>query len=138
MRRQAVQINQVLMPFGAVVLCSMVVLIIWQVMNPLVWNRENLNEGEEGQWISYGECGSEDGNALPFIIPIGFIILLAVFLTGAISWKLKDVQAELAESKWIFFGIFSHIQVRFEAKGTSSQEFLAHHYLSRCCCWGSH
>jgi len=110
MRRQAVQINQVLVPFGAVVTCSIIVLIVWQVLAPLTWQREITNEGKEEQWNSYGECNSE-GGALPFIIPLGFIIAISVFMTGAIAWKLKDVQAELAESKWIFFGIFSHIQI---------------------------
>lgn len=110
MRRQAVQINQVMMPFGAVVTCSIVILIVWQILNPMKWIRENTNEGEEGPYTSYAECSSEDG-VLPYIIPLGFIIALSVILTGAISWKLKDVQAELAESKWIFFGILSHIQI---------------------------
>jgi len=32
-------------------------------------------------------------------------------VTGAIAFQLKDVQAEQAESKWIFFAIFSHVQI---------------------------
>ncbi|CAB9498952.1 Gamma-aminobutyric acid (GABA) B receptor [Seminavis robusta] len=112
MRRQAVQINQVLIPFGIVIFLSVIILMVWQIVDPLVWSREITNADEEGQWISYAECNSTgDAGALPFIIPLAIIIFISVIMTGAISWKLKDVQAELAESKWIFFAIFSHVQV---------------------------
>ena len=95
MRRQAVQINQVMMPFGAVVTCSMIILIVWQILDPYVWVREIKNQDDEGPFISYGECNNENG-VLPFIIPLGFIIAISVFMTGAISWKLKDVQGKLS------------------------------------------
>ena len=83
-----------MIPFGAVVTCSMVILVVWQVLSPLVWIREVTNPDEEAQYISYGECNSEDG-VLPFIIPLGIIIAISVFMTGAISWKLKDVQGKI-------------------------------------------
>lgn len=111
MRRQAVHINQAMLPLAAVVACSMVILVVWQIVDPLTWSRKVTNRDEEAAWISYGECNSKDVGVLPFVIPLGFIIAISVFMTGAISWKLKDVQADLAETKWIFFGIFSHIQV---------------------------
>ena len=90
------QINQVLLPFASVVTCSIIILIVWQVLSPLVWIRTITNEDEaEDEWNSYGECNSEDG-ALPYIIPLGFIIAISVFMTAGISWKLKDVQGKLA------------------------------------------
>lgn len=79
-------------------------------MDPLTWQREITNPEEEGPFVSYGECGNGDG-VLPFVLPLGFIMGLSLLVTGMIAWKLKDVQAELAESKWIFFGIFSHVQI---------------------------
>ena len=87
------QISQVMIPFGAVVSFSLIVLILWQILDPMVWVREITNEDAEGSWKSYGECNSE-GDALPFIIPLGIIIFLCVFMAGAISWKLKDVQGK--------------------------------------------
>lgn len=112
MKRQAVQVNQALIPFAGVIACSMIVLVIWQATSPLTWNREVTNPDDEAAWVSYGECGSKESkDALPFVISLGFIVALSIFVTGGIAWKLKDVQAELAETKWIFFGIFSHIQV---------------------------
>ena len=111
MRRQAIQINQVMIPFAAVIACSVVILGVWQGIDPLSWVREVTNPDEEAQFNSYAQCNSPEKGVVPFIVPLGIIMGLSVIVTGAISWKLKDIQSELAETKWIFVAIFSHIQV---------------------------
>ena len=107
MRRRAVRIKQVLWPFCLIIAGSMIVLIVWQVVDPLTWHRVKIN-GDPLE--TYGQCESINYGVIPFIIPLGFLFAVIIVMTAVIAWKLKDVQDDLAESKWIFFGIFTHIQ----------------------------
>ena len=107
LRRQIVQIKQVLWPFIGIGTASIVVLILWQTLDPLVWERRVISIGEE-PYETYGECS--EGGILPFLIPLAFLIFLTVGITAVFAWKMKDVQGELSESRWIFAGIFLHIQ----------------------------
>jgi len=107
LRRQAVQIKQVLWPIVGIGTALIVVLILWQTLEPLEWERTVISIGDE-PFETYGEC-SEDG-LLPFLIPLALLIALTVGITAVFAWKMKDVQEELSESRWIFAGIFLHIQ----------------------------
>ena len=96
-------IHQVLAPFGIIMLCTLLVLLIWQLNDPLVWVRTvvNLDPLE-----TYGECRVE-GNLLAYLIPLGFLIVLVTVGTAVYAWKLKDVQSDLSESKYV--DIVTHI-----------------------------
>lgn len=107
MRRRAVQIQQVLWPFVLIILGSLVVLIVWQLLDPLVWRRNRVSDDPVE---TYGECQSVNYGVVPFVVPLAVLGATIIVMTAVISWKLKDVQSDLAESKWIFFGIFTHIQ----------------------------
>lgn len=92
-------------------------LIVWQVLDPLQWVRE-LTQGlaADGEyaadpWVSYGQCKSEVYGVVPFIVPLVSLFAITILMTLAISWKMREVQSELSEAKWIFIAIFSHLQV---------------------------
>ena len=114
-RRGAVGIQQVLLPFCFIIAASIIILIVWQVTDPLHWVRSVINVQPLETW---GECkvnDSSDGGLLPFILPLGGLFAIIIAMTAVVAWRMKDVQSDLAESQWIFFGIYSHIQVRFAA-----------------------
>lgn len=46
-----------------------------------------------------------------FVIPLGLLFGVAMLMTLVISWKMRDVQSELSEARWIFIAIFSHMQI---------------------------
>jgi hypothetical protein len=106
-RRQNVKIQHALWPFAIMFTLSLVVLIVWQVVNPLIWIR-NVKQVSPRQ--TYGECSTED-SAAPYIAVLGFLMGTITIMTMYISWKTKDVHSALSESSWIFYGIFSHIQI---------------------------
>lgn len=106
MRRKAVKIQQVLAPFCILNGCILVILTVWQIVKPFQWERSVISEEP---YETYGECVTEDGS-LPFTIPIAVLMFLALLTTAYYSWKLRNVQSELSESKMIFAGIFIHIQ----------------------------
>lgn len=109
LRRRSLQFQQALLPFGSVVLCAILVLVIWQTTSPFAWDRKEISQGEE-PYETYGECVSVRNGLLPYVIPLWFLICAAVGGTAYFSWKLRNVQSELSESRWIFAGIFLHIQ----------------------------
>ena len=109
MRRKAVHVKQVLLPCVVIVTCCLVVLTVWQAIDPLSWNRKGISDIGE-PYETYGECTSEKYGVLPFLIPLILLIGLVVGTTAVFSWKLRNVQSELVESQWIFAGIFLHIQ----------------------------
>jgi 7 transmembrane sweet-taste receptor of 3 GCPR len=109
MRRKAIHFQHVLLPCVILLTCSIVVLIIWQIVDPLSWNRKGISAVGE-PYETYGECNSEKYGVLPFLIPLLLLIGLAVITTAVFSWRLRNVQSELVESQWIFAGIFLQIQ----------------------------
>ena len=110
MRRKAVLAKQVLLPFLMIIGCCNIILIVWQVMDPVKWVREGINE--KGQpYETYGECNSVKYGMTPFLVPIFILMGITVTATVVFSFKLRHVQSELSESSWIFGGIFLHIQM---------------------------
>jgi hypothetical protein len=109
LRRRAVDIKQVLLPFSLIISSSVIILIVWQIVDPLRWEREMISD-DEAPLKTYGQCESDNG-VLPYVIPLAFLFAVIITMTLAISWKMKDVQSDLSEAKWIFIGIFSHLQI---------------------------
>jgi hypothetical protein len=110
MRRRAIGVKQVLLPFCVVIAASLIVLVVWQVVDPYTWVRSEINDDP---LATLGECQSRDradDGLLPYIIPLLFLFFIITSMTAVVAWRMKDVQAELSESKWIFFGIITHIQ----------------------------
>lgn len=108
-RHKTVGIDQVLLPLVIIIACSLLDLIVWQVIDPLVWSREVIS-GDAALVETVGQCTSLVHGMLPFAVPLAFFTFLAVTTTAFLSWKLRDVQSELSESRWIFTGIFLHLQ----------------------------
>mmetsp|Transcript_14325 Transcript_14325/g.20999 ORF Transcript_14325/g.20999 Transcript_14325/m.20999 type:complete len:686 (-) Transcript_14325:257-2314(-) len=106
MVRQKVTITQVLLPFIVIITLSIVVLIIWTVIDPPVWQREIITEAP---LETYGKCNSS--NITPFIVPLCILIAVATASTMFIAWKVKDIQSEFSEWNWVFYGIFIHLQM---------------------------
>jgi ABC-type multidrug transport system permease subunit len=107
MRRKSVGIQQVLLPFACTIAGSVLVLIVWQVLDPLVWIRVEISHDP---LETFGQCANSNG-ILPFVLPLAILIAFTIFMTCAISWKMKNVQSDLSEAKWVFFGVFVHLQV---------------------------
>jgi hypothetical protein len=110
MRRRAIGVKQVLLPFCVIIAASLIVLVVWQVVDPYTWVRSEINDDP---LETLGECQSRDradDGILPYVIPLLFLFFIITSMTAVVAWRMKDVQAELAESNWIFYGIITHIQ----------------------------
>ena len=107
MRRRMVRIHHVLMGPAILIGLSLVVLVVWQAIDPLVWERKIISVDP---LETFGQCNSANHGILPFLLPLVMILVTAVLITASLSWKLRGVQSNLAESQLIFSGIFLHIQ----------------------------
>jgi gamma-aminobutyric acid type B receptor len=105
MTRQRITFQRALWPFAIFFTGNLIVLLCWQLIDPLKWERIVIHE--EPLHTS-GKCTSE--NATPFIASLGVMIAVITGMNLIISWKTRDLQDEIAEVKWIFYGIFSHVQ----------------------------
>ena len=108
--RRKIQTKQVVWPMAALLLGAVVILSLWTAIDPLVWNRKEIDEftGE-----SIGGCESE--NALAFGIPLIVVMLVPALLTAIMAHKTKDVDESFSESFWIFLMIVLQIEVAFVA-----------------------
>jgi hypothetical protein len=117
-RRQNVQVKQVMAPFALIIISSIVVLSVWTAIDPLIWVRKPISgfddEGKKNAdepLETYGHCSSIEYGILPFIIPLGCLFALVIALTIFYSWKMKDTSTDFNDSKLTFVGIFTHIEV---------------------------
>ena len=105
MRRRVFSIQQVLLPFLVIIGCSVVILIIWQVNDPLTWVVRVVNDDP---LETYGSCKSEE--IVNYLVPLFMVFFAMMLILSMISWKLRH-QSDLAESRWILVGILAHIQI---------------------------
>lgn len=110
MRRRAVGIKQVVLPFALIMTSCFIILIAWTALDPLQYERVEISDEPLETYAECQSLGDRQGAEIPYIVMIGALFAVIIGMTAAIAWKLKDVQSDLSESRWIFFGIFTHIQ----------------------------
>jgi hypothetical protein len=97
--RRRVLIRHVAVPMVIVVLAALLVLSLWSGLDPLWWDRVEINDAT-GE--SIGECTCST-NFTPFVIPLIILVVIPAFSTAFMAWKTIDVDDQYAESKWILF-----------------------------------
>jgi len=104
--RRKVEIRHVIAPLLIAMTALIAVLLAWTLSDPFNWVREEINSvtGE-----TFGRCKSN--NALPFATAAISLVAGAILSAGFMAWKTKDVDNRFAEGKWMFFTIFTHIQL---------------------------
>lgn len=104
--RRRVDIFHVAWPSAILVAGAIVVLALWNGLDPLEWHRYEINTttGE-----SIGECKSD--NAAAFIVPLAVVVMIPTLLVFYMAWKTKDVDDTFSESRWIFMMILIQLEV---------------------------
>jgi hypothetical protein len=86
------------------------VLLVWQLVDPLRWQREVLSVDAEGRPLqSVGSCTSESSEF--FVIPLcifnGLCLLFALYL----CYVIRNVPSKFSEAKWITAAVVSIFQI---------------------------
>ena len=94
----------------AVIVLQAIVLIAWNVADPLIWQREVLSSDRNGYPTkSIGTCSSNNG--LAFLIPLVVIDALMLFYALYLCFITRKVSAEYQEGTWITASILSILQI---------------------------
>lgn len=93
--RRKVTVKHVVVPMIVLFLAAIVLLVLWTVLDPLQWNRREINE-ETGE--SIGGCVSI--NIGIYMGPLLVVMIIPTFLTGFMAYKTKDVDEVYSESWW--------------------------------------
>jgi len=108
--RVKVDVIDVLGPFGLIMLCNIIVLTVWTVVDPLVYTR-SWDEGTDfwnREISSSGSCECE--NAAAYLVPLGLINAAVVSIAVWQAIRARNIKSEFSESKYIGLSVFSMAQ----------------------------
>mmetsp|Transcript_16873 Transcript_16873/g.48480 ORF Transcript_16873/g.48480 Transcript_16873/m.48480 type:complete len:954 (-) Transcript_16873:111-2972(-) len=110
MRRVTINPKDVAFIMATLLSVAVTILVTWQLVAPLKWEREVLAVNELGEATeSIGRCRSD--GAVPFLI------VLAVFMFGCLlfalylSYVTRSIPSDLNEGKWVTASIVSIFQI---------------------------
>mmetsp|Transcript_12756 Transcript_12756/g.23917 ORF Transcript_12756/g.23917 Transcript_12756/m.23917 type:complete len:922 (-) Transcript_12756:710-3475(-) len=99
-RRVTVTVFDVLVPFVILLSMNTIILIVWQSISPLRWEREVLTTNQYDQVIaSEGSCNSK--NSTVYISSLLFVNGIAIILACHQAYIGRNVRTEMNESKHI-------------------------------------
>ena len=104
--RRRIDVKQVAWPSLVLVVLALIILSIWSAIDPLVWEREEIDT-ETGE--SIGSCNCDHLTA--FLLPLIIVMIIPTFLTGLMAWRTRDVDEEYSESRYIFIMILIQAEV---------------------------
>jgi hypothetical protein len=81
----------VLLPFCVIIAVSIIVLVVWQVVDPYTWVRYVIIDDPVE---TLGECQSGDGaghGLLPYVLPLGLLFFVITLMTAVVVRRMKDV-----------------------------------------------
>ncbi|KAL7543364.1 hypothetical protein ACHAXR_013073 [Thalassiosira sp. AJA248-18] len=110
MRPKKVEVKDVAFIMIGVIMIQVVILLCWQLIDPMMWEREVLLSDANGYPLqSYGHCVSD--NAGRFQIPLlsfdGLMLLYSLYL----CFITRNVPSDFQEGTWIAAAVLSIIQI---------------------------
>jgi hypothetical protein len=109
--RHRIEVRQVIWPLALFFVAAVAVLTVWTVVDERIWERDEINP-ETGE--SIGQCSSSES----FFIPLAFLLVIPMIMTGVMAWKTKDVSEDFSEARWIWILIIVQLEVFLVAAPT--------------------
>ena len=110
LRRTTVEAKDVAIIMVIFLSIQIVLLLIWQLVDPLKWQREVIKYNDRGYAIeSVGRCSSE--NSLSFAIPIAVFDFGCLLIALYLCYVTRNVPSDLNEGRWLTASIISILQV---------------------------
>lgn len=114
MRRRVVGYRDVIVILVPMLLIDMIILISWQVVSPLQWEREVTDYSFDGYALeSVGKCDSDSGWYFMAGIVAFHIVCLCYALV--LCWQVKDIPPDLADANWVSLSVIMVFQVSIMA-----------------------
>lgn len=104
-RGNKVTIRKVIAPLVALLTTSLLILIVWTVVDPWTWERAMINESPAED---YGQC--VNNNFWAFFGPLMALLIFAEALTAFFAWKTNDVPEDFRDSSAVIYAILIQLQ----------------------------
>jgi len=108
--RVQVSVRHVMIPFVAIFLANLTILVIWTRVAPLVWTRQPVGSSNFSN-ESYGSCSSQTAfstTCLALLVVVNFVAL--VLALGQL-YRARKLSIEYSEGKYIAIAVGGMVQV---------------------------
>jgi len=114
-KRVRVTPKDVMKPFALMLSCNVIILLVWTIVNPMVYKRKYDEEYVDifGRVTeSYGLCivKDESGSALPYVLSLVIVNLVAMVAANVEVYKGRKIKTEFNEGKYIAVAMISILQ----------------------------
>jgi len=107
-RGKTVKAVEVIGPLVFLLLVAVVLLSVWTVIDPWVWERTLVSESPAE---TYGKCTCENFQA--FFYSLSALLLFSKLLAAAMAWKTADIPQDFSDAGSVFYAMSLHIQAWF-------------------------
>jgi gamma-aminobutyric acid type B receptor len=117
--RNRVTVEDTMFFIGAVLMLDLIIMVLWQVLDPLEWQRVTIRKDQFGHPLeSEGYCVSDTWEIFSSIIGAFHLGLLAV--AAFMCYKARDIPTKYSEHKFVSIAVVSNLQI-FMIGGKCSQ-----------------
>eukprot|EP00977_Amphora_coffeiformis_P021241 scaffold9085_cov215-Amphora_coffeaeformis.AAC.9 len=109
-RRVTVTVKDVILPFTILLTLNVAFLLMWTLVDPLVWVRIRKGRTETGERESYGHCQSSSTTARVMVGLVGGVNLVALGLANIQAYLTRNLSVAYDESKYIGLAMASILQ----------------------------
>eukprot|EP00586_Coscinodiscus_wailesii_P020863 CAMPEP_0172519016 /NCGR_PEP_ID=MMETSP1066-20121228/291159_1 /TAXON_ID=671091 /ORGANISM="Coscinodiscus wailesii, Strain CCMP2513" /LENGTH=617 /DNA_ID=CAMNT_0013301515 /DNA_START=1049 /DNA_END=2904 /DNA_ORIENTATION=- len=104
--------KDVMAPFAILFGLNFSCLLAWTLVDPLLWVRRPVNEGDvDGSWNTYGTCQSSGKAHIAFLVILLIIDAGALLLSCVVAYYARNISDEFSESKYLGVGVVSWLQL---------------------------
>ena len=113
-RKVKITWTDVIVP-GAIILgCNIVVLTVWTIMSPMIWEIKTVQyDGFGRPKVQIGSCTAQEGNALAYIGSLLAIDGVAILITLWQAYEARHITTDLSESKYIGLAVVAIFEATF-------------------------
>lgn len=106
LRRVTVRAKDVATPLLVMFLLNTIVLLIWSILEPLEWQRFEVNDEA---WNTYGICVGS--NQSIYYAALGTLNVGALILALVQAWRARNISDEYSETKTVGVALYSWLQL---------------------------
>merc|ERR1719221_2485838 len=92
-------IKDVMLPFAALMTLNTLLMILWTVIDPVVWERTPPDDSQN----SFGSCETKGNASKIFVSLIVAINLIALVMANYQAFKARSIATEFSESFYLGF-----------------------------------
>jgi hypothetical protein len=106
MKRVAVKEMDAVLPLAILMVINVAIMIVWTILDPLVWVRTEPNDAFESQ----GFCQESKGSGIVFKSCIGVVNIVALVMANVQAFRARNISSEFSDSFNVMMTMLSLLQ----------------------------